>query len=119
MNTVQLIGRLTADPETRTTPNDRTVCRIRLAVPGRNRDHTPAFIDVEAWNKTAEACAKHLGKGRRILVEGRLAHDQWQTDDGSRRQRHYVVANTVEFLDPRPNGNTDAEAEAELAGATA
>ena len=71
MNTVQLIGRLTADPKADTTPTGKSVCRIRLAVPGFNRDATPVFIDVEAWNKLAEACDKHLEKGRRVSVTGR------------------------------------------------
>ena len=104
MNTVQLIGRLTADPKADTTPTGKSVCRMRLAVPGFNRDATPVFIDIEAWNKLAEACDAHLEKGRRVSVTGRIAHDQWETEDGSKRQRHYVVADNVEFLDARKNG---------------
>ena len=104
MNTVQLIGRLTADPNADTTPTGKSVCRMRLAVPGFNRDATPVFIDVEAWNKLAEACDAHLEKGRRVSVTGRIAHDQWQAEDGSKRQRHYVVADNIEFLDARKVG---------------
>jgi single-strand DNA-binding protein len=103
MNTVQLIGRLTDDPKADTTPTDKQVCRMRLAVPGFNRDAAPLFIDVETWNKLAEACANHLEKGRRVSVTGRVAHDQWESD-GQKRQRHYVVADNVEFLDARKNG---------------
>ena len=110
MNTVQLIGRLTADPKADTTPTGKSVCRIRLAVPGFNRDATPVFIDVETWNKLAEACDQHLEKGRRVSVTGRIGHDQWETD-GQKRQRHYVVADNVEFLDARKNGQADAQAE--------
>src|SRR5712691_11933045 len=75
MNTVQLIGRLTDDPKADTTPTGKSVCRIRLAVPGFTRDATPVFIDVETWNKLAEACDQHLEKGRRVSVTGRIAHD--------------------------------------------
>ncbi len=117
MNTVQLIGRLTADPKADTTPTGKSVCRIRLAVPGFNRDATPVFIDVEAWNKLAEACDKHLEKGRRVSVTGRIAHDQWETEDGQKRQRHYVVADNVEFLDARKNG-VQVEAQPELEAAS-
>jgi single-strand DNA-binding protein len=114
MNTVQLIGRLTADPDFRITPNGHNVCRMRLAVPGARRDQTPVFVDVEAWNKTAEACDRHLEKGRRVSVQGRLGHDQWQTDNGSKRQRHYIVAASVQFLDPRPSGvHVEADPEPE------
>ena len=59
-----------------------------------------------------EVCAQHLEKGRRVAVSGRLEHDQWQAGDGSRRQRHYVVAEEVEFLDQKPVG-VEAVAEAE------
>ena len=118
MNTVQLIGRLTADPKADTTPTGKNVCRIRLAVPGFNRDATPVFIDVETWNKLAEACDAHLEKGRRVSVTGRIAHDQWETEDGQKRQRHYVVADNVEFLDARKNG-VQVEAQPELEAATA
>jgi len=104
MNTTQLIGRLTDNPTTDTTHTGKTVCRIRLAVPGFNRDATPVFIDVETWNKLAEACDNHLEKGRRVAVTGRIAHDQWETQDGQKRQRHYIVAENVEFLDARPTG---------------
>ena len=101
MNTVQLIGRLTADPKADTTPTGKNVCRIRLAVPGFNRDATPVFIDVETWNKLAEACDAHLEKGRRVSVTGRIAHDQWETEDGQKRQRHYIVADHAGLLEPR------------------
>ena len=118
MNTVQLIGRLTDNPKADTTPTDKSVCRMRLAVPGFNRDATPVFIDVEAWNKLAEACDNHLEKGRRISVHGRLAHDQWQTEDGQKRQRHYIVATNIEFLDARPSGVKVEADQPELEPAT-
>ena len=118
MNTVQLIGRLTDNPQASTTATGKSVCRIRLAVPGQNRDATPVFIDIETWNKLAEACDQHLEKGRRVSVHGRLAHDQWETEDGQRRQRHYIVATNIEFLDARPTG-VQAEAQPELEPALA
>jgi len=118
MNTLQIIGRLTDNPVADTTPTDKKVCRMRLAVPGFNRDQTPVFIDIETWNKLAEACDAHLEKGRRVSVTGRIAHDQWQTEDGSKRQRHYVVADNVEFLDARKNG-VQVEAQPELEPADA
>ena len=120
MNTVQLIGRLTADPKADTTPTGKSVCRIRLAVPGFTREATPVFIDIETWNKLAEACDQHLEKGRRISVTGRLAHDQWETEDGQKRHRHYIVADNVEFLDARKNGvQVEAQPELELEPAIA
>ena len=113
MNTIQLIGRLTEQPKLDTMTGGKQVCRLRLAVPGVNRDDTPVFIDLEAWDTLAAACDTHLETGRRVAVTGRIAHEQWQTDEGERRQRHYVVADTVEFLDARRIG-VQVEATPEL-----
>jgi single-strand DNA-binding protein len=113
LNTIQLIGRLTDQPRLDTTTSGQRVCRMRLAVPGFNRDATPVFIDLEAWNTLAEACGSQLENGRRIAVTGRIGHDQWQASDGQKRQRHYVVADTVEFLDARRSG-VQIEAQPEL-----
>ena len=66
------------------------------------------------FGRQAETCAQYLTKGRKVAVNGRLAHSEWTAEDGSRRQRLEVIANTVEFLD-RPT-NTD---EPELAEAAA
>ena len=104
LNTIQLIGRLADQPRLDTSTSGKQVCRMRLGVPGVNRDDTPVLIDLEAWNTLAEACGSQLENGRRLAVTGRIAHDQWQTSDGQKRQRHYVVADTVEFLDGRQNG---------------
>jgi len=104
LNTIQLIGRLADQPRLDTSTSGKQVCRMRLGVPGVNRDDTPVLIDLEAWNTLAEACGSQLENGRRLAVTGRIAHDQWQTSDGLKRQRHYVVADTVEFLDGRQNG---------------
>ena len=104
LNTIQLIGRLTDQPRLDTSTSGKQVCRMRLAVPGFNRDAPPVLIDLEAWNTLAEACRSQLESGRRLAVSGRIAHDQWHSSDGQTRQRHYVVADTVEFLDGRSNG---------------
>src|SRR5207247_2216422 len=93
MNTVQLIGRLTDDPKADTTPTGKSVCRMRLAVPGFNRDATPVFIDIETWNKLAEACDQHLDKGRRDSVTGRIANAP-SDSDGPKRQRHAFGSST-------------------------
>jgi single-strand DNA-binding protein len=113
MNTIQLIARLTEHPKLDTSTSGKQVCRMRLAVPGFNRDATPVFIDLEAWDALAKACGSQLENGRRVAVTGRIAHDQWQSSDGQKRQRHYVVADTVEFLDARRNG-VQIEAQPEL-----
>jgi single-strand DNA-binding protein len=98
MNTVQLIGRLTADPESKEAQPGRTLAKMRVAVPRRDRDAGAVFVDVVAWGALAEACAQHLARGREVAVAGRLELDEWTGEDGQRRSRHEVVADSVDFL---------------------
>ncbi|MGI9118775.1 MAG: single-stranded DNA-binding protein, partial [Acidimicrobiales bacterium] len=80
MNTVNLIGRLTADPELRNTNGGTPVCTLRLAInrpPKEGQDQGAVFIDVVSFSRQAEAVAEHLGKGRQIAVTGRLEYRQW------------------------------------------
>ena len=98
MNTIQLIGRLTADPESRALAEDKSVANMRLAVPRRDRKAAPVYVDVVAWGKLAELCAEHLEKGRQVAISGRLEYSEWEAQDGSKRSKHEVVAGDVEFL---------------------
>ena len=118
MNSVNLIGRLTRDPELRS-HGEKTVGKLRIAVQGVKRDDVD-YVDVTLFGRQAEVCAGYLAKGRRVAVTGRLQHSEWQAEDGSRRQRLEVVANQVDFLDrPRaeePPGQDEAASQADLAG---
>ena len=98
MNNVQLIGRLTRDPELRNTGSGKAVANMRLAVPRRDRDAAPVYVDVVAFDKLAGLCATHLEKGRQVAVTGRLEYSEWETNEGQKRSSHSVVANDVEFL---------------------
>ena len=98
MNQIQLIGRLTRDPELDTTAGGKPVCDMRLAVSRRDRDAAPVYVDVVAWGKLAELCAQHLEKGRQVAISGRLEYSEWEAQDGSKRSKHEVVAGEVEFL---------------------
>ena len=98
MNTIQLIGRLTADPESRALAEDKSVANMRLAVPRRDRKAAPVYVDVVAWGKLAELCGQHLEKGRQVAISGRLEYSEWEAQDGSKRSKHEVVAGEVEFL---------------------
>jgi single-strand DNA-binding protein len=98
MNTVQLIGRLTADPEAKEPQPGRTVATMRVAVPRRDREAGAVFVDVVAWGPLGEVCAKHLAKGREVAVVGRLELDEWTNGAGEHRSRHEVVAESVDFL---------------------
>jgi single-strand DNA-binding protein len=105
LNKVMLIGNLGKDPEMRYTANGKAVTQFSLAVnrtsssaDGERRDETEWF-DVVAWDRLAELCSQFLQKGRKAYVEGRLHTRSWEGQDGQKRYRTEVVANTVLFLD--------------------
>ena len=102
MNTVNLIGRLTRDPELRTMgDSSRPVCELRLAVDqgvdGSGDKRDPLYIDVSTFDRQAEACKQHLSKGRQVAVSGRLVYREWTAEDDSKRSKHSVIGR-VEFL---------------------
>lgn len=111
-NKVILAGNLTRDPDLRTTANGTAVCEFGLAVnrrwrdqSGRDNDET-TFVDITAWNRTAQNCAQFLQKGAPVLVEGRLHLEQWEDrNGGGKRSKLGVVADVVQFL----GGRSDSE----------
>lgn len=110
INQVILMGRLTRDPETRTTPSGKSVTSFSLAVDRGTQDDQADFFDVTAWEKTGELVAQYLSKGRRALVQGRLRQDSWDDKEtGKKRTRVEVVAFDVTFLDG-PNGDGGSSA---------
>jgi single-strand DNA-binding protein len=88
VNSVALVGNLTADPVLKQLDDDRRVCNLRIAV--NDVKDQPMFIDVAAFGAQADACAKYLAKGRAIAVTGRLVYREWD-DNGTRRSRHQIV----------------------------
>ena len=95
-----MIGRLTADPSLKYTPNSGTaVCDFRLAVDNLDGDKT-GFVNIIVWNKQAELCAQHLSKGRLVAVVGRLQIRSYDKD-GQKRYITEVVAESVRFLDSK------------------
>lgn len=115
MNTVQLIGRLTTDPKPEQTTGGTSVAKFRLAVDRRpaagGEDRGSVFVDVTAYARLAEVVVEHCGKGRQVAVGGRLEHETWTTEDGTNRQRHLIVADSIDFL-ARPAAASDELAKA-------
>jgi len=89
VNSVTLVGNLTADPVLKQLDDDRRVCNLRVAV-NDQKDQPPMFIDVATFGAQADACAKYLAKGRAIAVTGRLVYREWD-DNGTRRSRHHII----------------------------
>src|SRR5690606_5808548 len=98
-----LIGRLTADPELRYTPQGHAVTTFRIAVdrPFANQqgERETDFFAIVTWRRLAETCAHNLGKGRLVAVEGRLQNRQYTRQDDSKGWVTEVVADSVRFLD--------------------
>jgi single-strand DNA-binding protein len=111
INRVTLVGRLTRDPELRGLPSGTSVLNIGLAVNGRQKDQSgnwtekPNFFDVKVFGAQADMLANHLSKGRRIGVDGRLEWSSWDAQDGTKRSKVEVVAQSVQFLDSRGDGD--------------
>jgi len=103
VNRVVLIGRLTRDPELRTTTTGKSVCDFTLAVTKRIKpqDGSPDadFFRVNAWGPQAEYTANYLTKGRLVAVDGRLQSRRYQANDGTNREVVEVVAESVQGLD--------------------
>lgn len=103
LNTVVLIGRLTADPQLRYTQSGVAVASFTVAVdrPFTNQggEREADFIDIVTWRKLAETCANHLSKGRLVAVQGRLQIRSYDDQNGVRRRASEIVADTVRFLD--------------------
>ncbi len=102
MNKIILIGNLTRDPETRTTPSGHSVCNFDIAVNDRRGgQENTLYFRVAAWDRTGESCQRYLSKGRKVFVSGPLSYRTYQANDGTTRVSLEVNANDVEFLSSR------------------
>jgi single-strand DNA-binding protein len=122
INRVVLVGNLTRDPELRHTPSGTPVCSLRVAVNTRRKDESgqwtdkPNYFDITVWGQQGENCAQYLAKGRPIAVDGRLEWREWEAQDGSKRQAVEIVADSVQFLGGRMEGEAPAYVAAGAAG---
>jgi single-strand DNA-binding protein len=119
MNSVILIGRLTADPATHAGEKHESAT-FRLAVPRKATDGAD-FVDIVTFDKLAANCGEWLSKGREVSVVGRLHLNEWTSRDGEKRSRLQVVADAVEFLDApkaaKPSEDEDEPADQPAVGA--
>jgi len=105
INQVILMGRLTRDPEQRTTTTGKVIANFSIAVDRGGQDDAADFFEVTAWEKLGELVMQYLGKGRRVLVQGRLRQDSWDDKEtGKKRSRVEVTATDVTFLDGPSDG---------------
>ena len=111
MNRVVLVGRLTRDPELRTTTSGNNQTRFTLAVNRRvasqDGQRQADFINCVAWGKTAETIAKYLKKGRELAVEGRIQTSNYDAQDGTKRYSTDVVVENFTFIGSGSGANTN------------
>ncbi|HEX9599731.1 MAG TPA: single-stranded DNA-binding protein [Gaiellaceae bacterium] len=127
INRVTIVGRLTRDPELAHLPSGTAVLKLGVAVNGRQKDEggnwidKPNFFDVKVFGNQADALNNHLAKGRRVGVDGRLDWSSWEAQDGTKRSKVEIVAQSVQFLDSRQDagGGGDGERQFVPAAATA
>lgn len=111
MNRVNLIGRITLKPELRYTNSQTAYTRFTLAVnrkfTNENGEKETDFIPIVAWRKQAENVCQYLDKGSQVAIEGRIQTGSYKDKDGNNRYTFDVVAETVQFLESKKNGQAD------------
>lgn len=118
LNKATIIGRLTRDPEVRTTPQGATVCSFGVATnfiwsdqQGQKQEKVE-FHNIVAWRKLAEICGQYLRKGSKIYIEGRLQTREWDGQDGNKRQRTEIVAENMIMLDSKGSTSSAGSTQA-------
>ena len=115
INTAVIMGRLTADPELKTTSSGLSVLSFSVAVE-RNyqkegEEKAVDFINVVAWRKTAEFVSKYFHKGSMIAVEGSIQTRKYEDKDGNKRTAFEILANTVSFCGKEANSTPAADTD--------
>ena len=107
LNKVQLIGRLTQDPEVKQLPSGQAVCSVSVATgrrwknPAGELQERTEFNNVVLWRRLAEIAGQYLKKGSKVYVEGHLETRSWEAKDGTKRYRTEVIAENMIMLDSR------------------
>lgn len=120
LNRIEIMGRLTRDPEQRRTGNGTAVTSFTLAVDrdfaSQGQEKETDFIDCVAWRSTAEFVSKYFTKGRMAVVTGRLQIRSWTDKDGNKRRSAEVVADGVYFGDSKRDGESKPQDPAKPQG---
>ena len=111
INSVNISGNLTRDPELRSTTTGTNVLSFSVAVNDRRKnsqtgewEDAPNFVDVTMFGSRAEALSRFLRKGSKVAIEGKLRYSRWERD-GQTRSKLEVVANEIEFMSTRRNND--------------
>lgn len=118
LNKAMIIGRLTRDPESRTTPQGTNVTSFSIATnfiwsdASGNKQEKVEYHNIVAWRKLGEICAQYLQKGRRVYIEGRIQTHSYTDKNGVQKTRTEIIADNMIMLESKgssnPNSNTNA-----------
>ena len=107
LNKAILGGRLTAQPELKTTPSGTNVTTFTIAINRRGaKDGQSDFVSCVAWDKRAELISKYFSKGSSICVVGEIQTRKWQDSNGNNRYATEVIVNEVNFVDSKSDNST-------------
>jgi len=107
LNKAMIIGNLTRDPETKTTPSGQTVTNFGVATnliwtdANGEKQKRAEFHNIVAWRKLGEICGQYLKKGNKVYIEGRLQTRNWEGQDGVKRYRTEIIADNMIMLDTK------------------
>lgn len=111
MNVAIIIGRLTKNPEMRSTQSGTSVCSFTVAVDrqfkNQQGEKETDFIPVVAWKGLADTCGRYLSKGSQVAVKGRIQVRSYEAQDGTKRYVTEIVGDEVQFLTPKGAGSED------------
>lgn len=111
-NKIILMGRLTKDPELKTTQSGVTMCRFSIAVDraySNGQEKQTDFFDITAWRQTAEFVSKWFSKGKCILVEGKLQNNNYTDQNGVKQYRNAIIADNVAFCGDKSGGQQNGQ----------
>ncbi|MEX1051848.1 MAG: single-stranded DNA-binding protein [Patescibacteria group bacterium] len=123
LNRAQIIGNLTRDPEVRSLPSGQSVVNFAVATNRRWKDKDGNFKEdtqyheISVWGRLGELASQMLSKGKKVYVEGRLSTNSWEGNDGVKRQRTEITAES--FIPLSPKDSTGFDTAAAIAGGTA
>ena len=116
LNRAQIIGNLTRDPEVRSLPSGQSVVNFAVATNRRWKDKDGNFKEdtqyheVSVWGRLGELASQMLSKGKKVYVEGRLSTNSWEGNDGVKRQRTEITAESFIPLSPKDSTGFDTAA---------
>lgn len=115
VNKIFLMGRLTKDPELRTTQSGVSLCRFSVAVDRQyqkqGEERQADFFDVTAWRNTADFVCKYFAKGKMIHIEGKLMNDNYTDQNGNKVYRNTIIAEQVSFCGDKSGGTQAGSTE--------